>query len=105
MKISAPLLLIAAYPIWIRNPTDPDPDPDCTGMLPLLLLLLIKICDHIVASGHVEIEDIWTYGNKLQSTHCRKFYLKLWRPAYFSRSTQLLLRPVHDYEQWQVLHK
>ena len=29
------------------------------------------------------------FGNRLRSTHCREFhYLKLYRPAYFVRTTQ-----------------
>ena len=49
------------------------------------------------------VEEIWTFGNRLRSTHSREFlYMKLFRPAYFARITQLLPHPGH--EQWQVLH-
>ena len=37
------------------------------------------------------------FGNMLRSTHCREFlYVKLCRPAYFVRTTQLLPHPGHE---------
>ena len=45
----------------------------------------------IVAIGHGLLKKFWPFGTRLSSTHCRKFnYLKLCRPAYFVRTTQLL---------------
>ena len=36
------------------------------------------------------VEEILAFGTRLRSTHCREFnYLKLCRPAYFVRTTQL----------------
>ena len=46
--------------------------------------------------------EILAYGNRLRSTHCMQFHhIKLCRPAYFVRSTQLL--PHSGYEQWMKL--
>ena len=43
------------------------------------------------------VGEILAYGNRLRSTHCREFpYLKLCRPAYFVRTTQLLPHPGHE---------
>ena len=40
------------------------------------------------------VEEILAFGTRLLSTHCREFnYLKLCRPAYFVRTTQLLPHP------------
>ena len=54
---------------------------------------------HVVVIYHVTIsssswtwvvEEMLAFGNRLRSTHCREFnYLKLCRPAYFVRTTQL----------------
>ena len=42
------------------------------------------------------------FGTRLRSTPCWEFnYLKLCRPAYFVRTTQLLPHPGH--EQWKPL--
>ena len=51
----------------------------------------------IVAIGHGLLKKFWPYGTRLRSTHCRVFnYLKLCRPAYFIKTTQLLPHPGHD---------
>ena len=51
----------------------------------------------IVAIGHGLLKKFLAYGDTLRSTHCREFhYLKLWRPAYFVRTTQLLPHPGHE---------
>ena len=43
------------------------------------------------------VEEILAFGTRLRSTHCREFnYLKLCRPAYFVRTTQLLPHPGHE---------
>ena len=56
---------------------------------------LIRGC--VVVVYHVTIVTILAYGDRLRSTHCREFhYLKLCRPAYFVRTTQLLPHPGHE---------
>ena len=51
----------------------------------------------IVANGHGLLKKCWPFGTRLRSTHCREFnYLKLCRPAYFIRTTQLLPHPGHE---------
>ena len=51
----------------------------------------------IVAIGHGLLEEILAIGTRLRSTHWREFnYLKLCRPAYFVRTTQLLPHPGHE---------
>ena len=51
----------------------------------------------IVEIGHGLLKKFWPFGTKLRSTHCREFnYLKLCRPAYFIRTTQLLPHPGHE---------
>ena len=48
------------------------------------------LCDHCSNWTWVA-EEILAFGNRLRSTHCRQFnYLKLCRPTYFVRTTQLL---------------
>ena len=48
----------------------------------------------IEAIGHGLLKKFWPFGTRLRSTHCREFnYLKLCRPAYFIRTTQLLPHP------------
>ena len=48
-------------------------------------------CNHCRRSWTWVVEEILAFGNRLRSTHCREFnYLKLCRPAYFVRTTQLL---------------
>ena len=50
----------------------------------------------IVAIGHGMLKKFWPFGTRLRSTHFREFnYLKLCRPAYFIRTTQLLPHPSH----------
>ena len=44
-------------------------------------------------SGHGVIEEIFTYGNRLRSTHYRN---TLCRPAYFVRTTKLDIRIVFN---------
>ena len=46
------------------------------------------------------VEEIlaFFFGTRLRSTHCREFnYLKLCKPAYFVRTTQLLPHPVSKF--------
>ena len=51
----------------------------------------------IVAIGHGFLKKFWPFGNRLRSIHCREFlYVKLYRPAYFLRTTQLLPHPGHE---------
>ena len=59
-----------------------------TVFLPSLSFLLpsplLRFGDVIV------VEEIFAFGNRLRSTHCRDFnYLKLCRAAYFVRTAQL----------------
>ena len=43
------------------------------------------------------VEEMFAYGYRLRSTHCREFhYLKLCRLAYFVRTTRLLPNPGHE---------
>ena len=51
----------------------------------------------IVAIGHGLLKKFWPFGTRLRSTRCREFnYLKLCRPAYFIRTSQLLPHPGHE---------
>ena len=51
----------------------------------------------IVAIGHGLLKKCWPFVTRLRSAHCREFnYLKLCRPAYFIRTTQLLPHPGHE---------
>ena len=53
-------------------------------------------CNHCSNRTWV-VEEILAFGTRLRSTHCREFnYLKLCRPAYFIRTTQLLPHPGHE---------
>ena len=48
----------------------------------------------IAAIGHGLLKKFWLFGDRLRATHCRDFlYMKLGRPAYFVRTTQLLTHP------------
>ena len=51
----------------------------------------------IVEIGDGLLKKFWLFGNRLHSTHCREFlYVKLCRPAFFVRTTQLLHHPGHE---------
>ena len=73
-------------------------------MLSLLVFFLRTFVDvvvvyhvTVVAIGHWVVEEILGFGTRLRSTHCREFnYLKLCRPDYFVRTTQLLPHPGHE---------
>ena len=64
-----------------------------------MIIYVVVVC-HVtfVAIGHGfrVVEEILAFGNRLRSMHYREFnYLKLCRPAYFVRTTQLLPHPGH----------
>ena len=51
-------------------------------------------CNH--CSNWTWVEEILAFGTRLRSTHCREFnYLKLCRPAYFVRTTNIDYQSIH----------
>ena len=50
-------------------------------------------------------KEIFAYGNRLHSAHCREFpYLKLCRFTYCVRTTQLLPHPGHGSGKFSILY-
>ena len=65
---------------------------DADDMLCSRVSTIVVVVYHVtnVAIGHGLLKEILAFGTRLRSTHCRKYnYLKLCRPAYFIRTTQL----------------
>ena len=59
-------------------------------------LMCCRCCNHL-SNWMWVVEEILAFGTRLRSRRCREFnYLKLCRPAYFVRTTQLLHHPGHE---------